>query len=47
MLLISHRGNLNGPDKKFENHPKYIQNAIKKGFDVEIDIYFYCSNLRL
>lgn len=38
MLLISHRGNQNSiiPDK--ENSPLYIDEAINKGFDVEIDV---------
>ena len=38
MKFISHRGNLDGPMKEFENHPDYINDAIKKGFDVEIDV---------
>ena len=40
MKLISHRGNLNGPDKSRENHPDYIMEAIKAGYDVEIDVWF-------
>ena len=39
MLLISHRGNLKGPSD-LENHPDYISDAIKSGFDVEIDVWF-------
>ena len=38
MIFISHRGNLNGKNKKLENTPKYIIEAIKKGYHVEIDI---------
>jgi hypothetical protein len=38
MILISHRGNLNGKIVERENHPDYIDEAIKAGFDVEIDI---------
>lgn len=38
MIFISHRGNLSGIDEKRENSPSYIDEAIKKGFDVEIDI---------
>lgn len=41
MYLISHRGNLNGPNNKDENNPDYIMNAISKGFDVEIDVRIY------
>jgi len=37
MILISHRGNINGVEGR-ENHPDYIDRAIKRGFDVEVDI---------
>jgi hypothetical protein len=40
MKIISHRGNLSGPNPEFENTPKYIDNAILLGFDVEIDVWF-------
>ena len=40
MLLISHRGNIDGPNIKSENHPDYIKNALLKGFHVEIDVWF-------
>ncbi len=40
MKLISHRGNLKGRNKKLENSITYIENAISKGFDVEIDVWF-------
>ena len=40
MILISHRGNLDGKNKKLENHPGYILEAKKKGFNVEIDVWF-------
>jgi hypothetical protein len=39
MILISHRGNINGPKKELENNPIYIQNAIDLGYQVEIDIW--------
>lgn len=39
MILISHRGNTNGINKELENTTDYIDSAIKKGFDVEIDIW--------
>jgi hypothetical protein len=38
MKFISHRGNLNGPIEEYENHPEYILEALKKGFNVEIDV---------
>lgn len=39
MIIISHRGNIKGPESDKENHPEYIDRAISKGFDVEIDIW--------
>jgi hypothetical protein len=39
MILISHRGNIDGKTKA-ENHTTHILNAIHKGFDVEIDVRF-------
>jgi hypothetical protein len=39
MILISHRGNINGRLEPFENEPNYIDSAISKGYDVEIDIW--------
>jgi hypothetical protein len=37
--IISHRGLTSGPDKNRENNPKYIEECIKLGFDVEIDLW--------
>ena len=45
MILISHRGNINGRDEDRENHPEYIQEALDRGYDVEIDLR--CKNNRL
>jgi glycerophosphoryl diester phosphodiesterase len=39
MVVIAHRGNLNGPNPAQENSPEYIQRAIDAGFDVEIDVW--------
>jgi hypothetical protein len=41
MFLIAHRGNINGSLPQFENNPDYIEQALKLGFDVEIDIWLY------
>ena len=38
MILISHRGNISGPNPEMENDPINVENTIAKGFDVEIDI---------
>jgi hypothetical protein len=40
MILIAHRGNINGKFESWENEPTYIDLAIKKGYDVEIDVWF-------
>jgi len=40
MKLISHRGNLNGPDPKHENSPEKVLETRMAGFDVEVDIWF-------
>jgi len=42
MLIISHRGNINGPNPKFENSLTYIISALDIGFNVEIDLW--CKN---
>ena len=39
MILISHRGNLNGKIVERENSPDYIDEAINLGYDVEVDIW--------
>jgi hypothetical protein len=40
MKLISHRGNTNGRFESYENEPTYIDQAIKNGFDVEVDVWY-------
>jgi hypothetical protein len=39
MILIAHRGNVNGRIDSYENEPTYIDLAIKKGYDVEVDVW--------
>jgi len=39
MKLISHRGNIDGPFETMENEPTYIDHALSKGYDVEIDVW--------
>lgn len=41
MLLISHRGNLKGPNKALENNEDYVKFAISQGFNVEIDVWWH------
>ena len=40
MKIISHRGNLNGPNSVSENSILAISRALGQGFDVEIDVWF-------
>jgi len=40
MKLIAHRGNINGSNPTDENKPEYIEKAIQKGYDVEVDIRY-------
>jgi hypothetical protein len=40
MILISHRGNINGRFESYENEPNYIELALSKGYDVEIDVWY-------
>ena len=39
MILISHRGNLYGPNSAMENRPGYIIEAINAGYNVEVDVW--------
>jgi len=40
MILISHRGNIDGKIVERENNPIYINEALDLGYDVEIDVWF-------
>jgi len=46
-LIISHRGNLNGPNPELENSVEYIKAAFKEGYDVEIDVWMIEGKLFL
>ncbi len=41
MIYISHRGNINGKNLKLENNPEYIQEALLKNYDVEVDVWYF------
>tara|TARA_A100001515_G_scaffold85433_2_gene67888 strand:+ start:1585 stop:2022 length:438 start_codon:yes stop_codon:yes gene_type:complete len=41
MILISHRGNIDGVDVDNENHPSRIKDVLKLGYDVEIDAWLH------
>lgn len=44
MLIISHRGNLDGPDLLRENTQSQVIKCIDLGFDVEIDVWANSKN---
>jgi hypothetical protein len=46
MKLISHRGNIFGPSKE-ENNPSQIEHVISLGYDVEVDVWKYGSDIYL
>ena len=47
MILISHRGNLFGPNKLSENHPVQIEKVLQLGYDCEIDLFYLKENKQL
>jgi hypothetical protein len=40
MIFIAHRGNIEGPHSDWENTLGYINQAITRGFDCEVDIRY-------
>jgi len=47
IALISHRGNLTGPNPQKENTPDYIGQALHQGFHVEVDVWGVEGQLQL
>ena len=47
MILISHRGNVNGVNLNHENTLPYIDKAISAGYEVEIDLRTFVGDLWL
>jgi hypothetical protein len=47
MIYISHRGNIDGVNPSLENSPLYVETAIEKGFDVEVDLWVNDSGIFL
>lgn len=47
MKIISHRGNISGPNIARENSPEYIDEALDLGYDVEIDVWYKNDNFYL
>ena len=40
MILIAHRGNTVDPNRYLENHPDYIEAALHKGYECEVDVWY-------
>ena len=40
MIKISHRGNINGRIEEAENRPDYIEDTLRLGYNVEVDVWF-------
>jgi len=47
MLIISHRGNLNGSDHLTENSPEQITKVLSMNIDCEIDVWMINKKLYL
>ena len=47
MILISHRGNIAGPHPDKENDPDYIKEALKAGYDCEVDVWYENNHFTL
>lgn len=45
--IIAHRGNLNGPNRLLENLPIYIDDALNKNYEAEIDLHYDNNKLYL
>jgi hypothetical protein len=47
MLIISHRGNISGPDKFLENNPTHVISLLNVNIQVEIDVWSIDGTLML
>ena len=47
MILISHRGNINGRNIDMENTIDYIDDALDQGYHVEVDVWMIGDKLYL
>jgi len=45
--LIAHRGNYKGANPHLENVPHYLEEALDKGYDIEVDVWGMGENLWL
>lgn len=47
ILLIAHRGLVEGPNESLENRPDQIQKTISHGYDCEVDLWLVSGKLYL
>jgi hypothetical protein len=47
MIHIAHRGNTHGSDPANENRPEYILDALHRGFEAEVDVWWERGKLYL
>jgi HKD family nuclease len=47
MILIAHRGNINGPNPDNENTIPYIKKTLEEGYDIEIDVRYVNGSFML
>ena len=47
MKKIAHRGNISGKQIELENKPSYIESALFKKYDVEVDVWYLKDKLLL
>jgi hypothetical protein len=47
MILIAHRGNTEGPREDRENMPDYLDEALGRDFDIEVDLWVRDGDLYL
>lgn len=47
MILIAHRGLIDGPNFELENNPEWITQILKMGYSAEIDLNVYNNKLYL
>lgn len=47
MILIAHRGNVNGKNPERENSEEYVREALDRGYHTEVDVWFVKEKLFL
>jgi hypothetical protein len=47
MIYISHRGNIDGKNLELENNPEYVQYALLKNYNVEVDVWYVDNSFYL